>query len=200
MTFDEFSCLLDDYIKFYNEGRIKKSPGWMSPNEYRKSLGLAAYVCPRKRPCPFFLAFEIAINRKNPNMGIWDSVTANAANASSWFAVVLVIVILVCCCTIGIVLFFSWRSYRQERSEWLIDESSRMLVEETLAKRQAEGRTDAEEIEFFSDKRAYRKYLEHIGADRRFSPSMAEYNAAMLRVKDMLETEDVPVKVKGQAK
>lgn len=74
-----------------------------------------------------------------------------------------------------------------------------MLVEETLAKRQAEGRTDAEEIELFSDKRAYRKYLERIGADRRFSPSISEYNAAMLRVKDMLETEDVPVKVKGQA-
>ena len=42
VTFEEFSRLLDDYIEFYNEGRIKKSLGWMSPNEYRRSLGLAA--------------------------------------------------------------------------------------------------------------------------------------------------------------
>lgn len=42
VTFEKFSCLLDDYIEFYNEGRIKKSLGWMSPNEYRRSLGLAA--------------------------------------------------------------------------------------------------------------------------------------------------------------
>lgn len=40
--FDEFSALLDDYIEFYNEGRIKKSLGWLSPNEYRRSLGIAA--------------------------------------------------------------------------------------------------------------------------------------------------------------
>ena len=42
VTFEEFSRLLDNYIEFYNEGRIKKSLGWMSPNEYRRSLGLAA--------------------------------------------------------------------------------------------------------------------------------------------------------------
>lgn len=42
MTFEEFSRLLDGYIEFYNEGRIKKSLGWMSSNEYRRSLGLAA--------------------------------------------------------------------------------------------------------------------------------------------------------------
>lgn len=42
VTFEEFSRLLDEYIEFYNEGRIKKSLGWMSPNEYRRSLGLAA--------------------------------------------------------------------------------------------------------------------------------------------------------------
>ena len=42
VTFEEFSRRLDDYIEFYNEGRIKKSRGWMSPNEYRRSLGLAA--------------------------------------------------------------------------------------------------------------------------------------------------------------
>ena len=42
VTFDKFASLLNDYIKFYNENRIKKSLGWMSPNEYRRSLGIAA--------------------------------------------------------------------------------------------------------------------------------------------------------------
>ena len=42
VTFGEFTRLLDDYIEFYNEERIKESLGWMSPNEYRRSLGLAA--------------------------------------------------------------------------------------------------------------------------------------------------------------
>ncbi len=42
VTYEEFSRLLDSYIEFYNERRIKKSLGWMSPNEYRRSLGLAA--------------------------------------------------------------------------------------------------------------------------------------------------------------
>ena len=41
-TFEEFSALLDDYIEFYDEGRIKRSLGWMSPNEYRRSLSLVA--------------------------------------------------------------------------------------------------------------------------------------------------------------
>ena len=41
-TFEEFSQRLDAYIEFYNEGRIKKSLGWKSPNEYRRSLGIAA--------------------------------------------------------------------------------------------------------------------------------------------------------------
>lgn len=42
VPFSEFSKLLDEYIEFYNERRIKKSLGWMSPNEYRRSLGLVA--------------------------------------------------------------------------------------------------------------------------------------------------------------
>lgn len=42
VTFEEFSRLLEDYIEFYNEKRIKKSLGWMSPNEYRRSLGLVS--------------------------------------------------------------------------------------------------------------------------------------------------------------
>lgn len=39
---DEFISLLGDYIEYYNEGRIKRSLGWMSPNEYRRSIGYPA--------------------------------------------------------------------------------------------------------------------------------------------------------------
>lgn len=41
-TVDEFMDALDDYIRWYNEERIKKSLGWTSPLTYRKNLGLAA--------------------------------------------------------------------------------------------------------------------------------------------------------------
>lgn len=34
--------MLDAYLRFYNEGRIKESLGWKSPMQYRRSLGLAA--------------------------------------------------------------------------------------------------------------------------------------------------------------
>lgn len=36
---DAFMAELDGYMKYYCEGRIKESLGWMSPNEYRRSLG-----------------------------------------------------------------------------------------------------------------------------------------------------------------
>jgi transposase InsO family protein len=39
---DEFIDILDEYIHWYNEKRIKMLPGAMSPLEYRRSLGLAA--------------------------------------------------------------------------------------------------------------------------------------------------------------
>ena len=39
-SLDEFIVILDDYIHWYNESRIKESLGWMSPLEYRRSLGL----------------------------------------------------------------------------------------------------------------------------------------------------------------
>ena len=42
VTIDEFVIMLNAYLVFYNEGRIKESLGWMSPTDYRKSLGLAA--------------------------------------------------------------------------------------------------------------------------------------------------------------
>lgn len=39
---DEFIAMLDDYMRYYRDIRIKESLGWMSPRQYRKSLGLAA--------------------------------------------------------------------------------------------------------------------------------------------------------------
>lgn len=39
---DEFMAMLDDYMRYYRDVRIKESLGWKSPKQYRKSLGLAA--------------------------------------------------------------------------------------------------------------------------------------------------------------
>ena len=40
VTVEEFSRELDLYLHWYNEDRIKESLNWMSPLEYRRSLGL----------------------------------------------------------------------------------------------------------------------------------------------------------------
>ena len=42
VTMEEFESRLEKYLEDYCEKRIKKSLGWMSPNEYRRSLGYAA--------------------------------------------------------------------------------------------------------------------------------------------------------------
>lgn len=42
VTIDSFISSLDTYIKWYNEKRIKKSLGGLSPFEYRQRLGLVA--------------------------------------------------------------------------------------------------------------------------------------------------------------
>ena len=42
VSIDEFIAMLNDYLVWYNEKRIKVSLGYMSPKEYRHSLGLAA--------------------------------------------------------------------------------------------------------------------------------------------------------------
>ncbi len=39
---EEFAERLDAYMRYYCEGHIKESLGWMSPSEYRRSLGYAA--------------------------------------------------------------------------------------------------------------------------------------------------------------
>lgn len=42
ITAEEFMDKLDEWLVYYNDRRIKRSLGWLSPNQYRKSLGLAA--------------------------------------------------------------------------------------------------------------------------------------------------------------
>ena len=40
VSIEDFTEILDSYIQWYNTARIKESLGWMSPVEYRTSLGL----------------------------------------------------------------------------------------------------------------------------------------------------------------
>lgn len=42
VSVEEFMVQLDDYMRYYRDERIKESLGWMSPSQYRKSLGLVA--------------------------------------------------------------------------------------------------------------------------------------------------------------
>ena len=42
ITVDQFIQIVDSYIRWYNEKRIKLSLGSLSPVEYRASLGIAA--------------------------------------------------------------------------------------------------------------------------------------------------------------
>ena len=39
---ETFMSELDAYLTYYDEGRIKRSLGWLSPNEYRRALGYMA--------------------------------------------------------------------------------------------------------------------------------------------------------------
>lgn len=41
VSIPEFINTLNNYIDWYNEKRIKKTLGYMSPMEYRRRLGLA---------------------------------------------------------------------------------------------------------------------------------------------------------------
>ena len=36
-----FIGMLAAYLRYYNEGRLKESLGWMSPMQFRRTLGLA---------------------------------------------------------------------------------------------------------------------------------------------------------------
>lgn len=42
VSIDEFVQILDDYIHWYNEKRIKQSLGGLSPLDYRRKMGLTA--------------------------------------------------------------------------------------------------------------------------------------------------------------
>ena len=42
ISISEFIDILNGYLVWYNETRIKKSLGYMSPMEYRCSIGLIA--------------------------------------------------------------------------------------------------------------------------------------------------------------
>lgn len=42
MSAAEFIRRLDAYLRYYCEDRIKESPGWLSPLEYRLKLGYRA--------------------------------------------------------------------------------------------------------------------------------------------------------------
>jgi len=35
-------AMLDEWIRYHNEDRIKKSLGWLNPNQYGRRLGSAA--------------------------------------------------------------------------------------------------------------------------------------------------------------
>ena len=40
-SYEELKSAIEEYIKYYNEKRIKERPGWMSPVQYRISLTAA---------------------------------------------------------------------------------------------------------------------------------------------------------------
>ena len=42
VSMDEFVSMLNEYMRYCRDIRIKESLGWMSPKRYRESLGLAA--------------------------------------------------------------------------------------------------------------------------------------------------------------
>ena len=42
VTVEEFMGRLDAYLSWYRDGRLKSDLGYMSPAQYRRSLGLAA--------------------------------------------------------------------------------------------------------------------------------------------------------------
>ncbi|MDR0514882.1 MAG: IS3 family transposase, partial [Coriobacteriaceae bacterium] len=52
VAIDGFAARLDASIRWYNDVRVKKSWGCLSPMEYRQSLGLAAQASPKKCPHP----------------------------------------------------------------------------------------------------------------------------------------------------
>lgn len=53
ITMDEFISLLNGYLCYYNESRLKESLSWMSPNQHRRSLGLADWKHRKTSASPY---------------------------------------------------------------------------------------------------------------------------------------------------
>lgn len=52
-TIEQFVEVLDKYIRWYNEKRIKSSLGYLSPIEYCESLSLSEILCERSHTIKF---------------------------------------------------------------------------------------------------------------------------------------------------
>lgn len=64
----EFCRMLDTHLRYYNEERPKEKLGWMSPMQYRRSLGLAASRS-KETSAPPSDHFLVNINRRTPSIG-----------------------------------------------------------------------------------------------------------------------------------
>jgi len=63
-TVDQFIEVVDSYIRWYNAKRIKVSLGFLSPVEYRQSLGIAASISPGIWPHPRWVIFTSALTHR----------------------------------------------------------------------------------------------------------------------------------------
>ncbi len=56
VSLEEFVAKPDGCMEYYREGRIKRSLGWLSPNEHRRSLGYRRSRYEKSSaPPPFFV-------------------------------------------------------------------------------------------------------------------------------------------------
>ena len=67
-TLEQFMQVLDSYIRWYNETRIKLSLGSLSPIEFRESLEIAAYLSPRNRPYPHLDGWSVFGRRQQADL------------------------------------------------------------------------------------------------------------------------------------
>ena len=67
-TLEQFMQVLDSYIRWYNEKRIKLSLSSLSPIEYRESLEIAAYLRPRNRPHPHLDGWSVFGRRQQADL------------------------------------------------------------------------------------------------------------------------------------
>ena len=60
----EFCRMLDVYLGHYNEERPKEKSGWMSPTQYRRSQGLAAWPVQENACIPIWMFFAYLTSRQ----------------------------------------------------------------------------------------------------------------------------------------